>query len=126
MGGESSRPGAEPVTAAVELERVIPVVQALSNAAAERPGSRVRVSVDTVKPVVAAAALAAGATLLNDISASLYEVAAEAGTGAARTPSPSVRASAPEATRRRMVKRLVVMWTSSPVNTRRTSDRTGL
>jgi dihydropteroate synthase len=81
VGGESSRPGAEPVTAAVELERVIPVVRALSDAAAERPGRLVRVSVDTVKPVVAAAALAAGATLLNDISASLYEVAAEAGAG---------------------------------------------
>jgi dihydropteroate synthase len=81
VGGESSRPGAEPVTAGVELERVVPVVQALAAAAASRPGPRVRVSVDTVKPVVATAALAAGASLLNDISASLYEVAAAAGAG---------------------------------------------
>jgi dihydropteroate synthase len=80
VGGESSRPGAEPVPVAVELERVVPVVEALAAVAAgaER---RVRVSVDTVKPEVAAAALAAGATLVNDISASLWEVAAGAGAG---------------------------------------------
>ena len=80
VGGESSRPGAEPVPLDVELERVVPVVQALA-AAARRDGHGVRVSVDTVKPEVATAALAAGASLLNDISASLYEVAAAAGAG---------------------------------------------
>jgi dihydropteroate synthase len=68
VGGESSRPGAAPVTEAVELGRVIPVVEALS--------PHVRVSVDTVKPAVAIAALGAGATMVNDISASLWEVAA--------------------------------------------------
>ncbi len=80
VGGESSRPGAEPVPAEVELDRVIPVVEALAAAArrAERP---VRVSVDTVKPQVASAALAAGASLVNDISASLWEVAAASGAG---------------------------------------------
>jgi dihydropteroate synthase len=73
VGGESSRPGAEPVPLEVELARVLPVVEALSG--------EVRVSIDTVKPAVAEAALAAGATLLNDISASLWEVAASAGAG---------------------------------------------
>jgi len=80
VGGESSRPGAEPVPVAVELERVVPVLEALA-AATSRSGSGVRLSVDTVKPEVAAAALAAGASLVNDISASLWEVAAAAGAG---------------------------------------------
>jgi len=80
VGGESSRPGAEAVSVDVELERVVPVVTALA-AAARSDGRGVRVSVDTVKPEVAVAALAAGAGLLNDISASLYEVAAAAGAG---------------------------------------------
>jgi dihydropteroate synthase len=80
VGGESSRPGAEPVPVAVELERVVPVLEALA-AATRRSGSGVRLSVDTVKPEVATAALAAGASLVNDISASLWEVAAAAGAG---------------------------------------------
>ena len=73
VGGESSRPGAEPVPLEVELARVVPVVEALAG--------RVRVSVDTVKEEVARAALRAGATLVNDVSASLWEVAAAAGAG---------------------------------------------
>jgi dihydropteroate synthase len=82
VGGESSRPGAEPVPLAVELERVVPVVEGLAAAAPARgQGRAVRLSVDTVKPEVATAALAAGATLVNDISASLFEVAAAAGAG---------------------------------------------
>ncbi len=72
VGGESSRPGAEPVPADVELARVVPVVEALAPAAQARG---VRISVDTVKPEVAEAAVAAGATLVNDVSASLWEVA---------------------------------------------------
>jgi dihydropteroate synthase len=80
VGGESSRPGAEPVAVAVELERVVPVVEALAAAAGQR-GYQVRLSVDTVKPEVASAALQAGASLVNDISASLWEVAAAAGAG---------------------------------------------
>lgn len=80
VGGESSRPGAEPVPLAVELDRVVPVVEALA-AEAARAGRGVRLSVDTVKPEVARTALAAGATLLNDISASLWEEAAAAGAG---------------------------------------------
>jgi dihydropteroate synthase len=75
VGGESSRPGAEPVESAVELERVIPVIEALA--------PRVRVSIDTVKPVVAAAALAAGASIVNDISSSLWQVAAAGPAGQA-------------------------------------------
>lgn len=73
VGGESSRPGARPVPEAEELARVRPVVEALA--------PRVRVSVDTVKPAVAEAAVAAGATLVNDISARLWPLAAEAGVG---------------------------------------------
>lgn len=73
VGGESTRPGAEPVPDAEELDRVVPVVAALS--------PEVRVSVDTRKVVVATAAIAAGATLVNDVSASLWPVAAAAGVG---------------------------------------------
>lgn len=70
VGGESSRPGREPVGEAEELKRVLPVIRALSKAG-------VRCSVDTVKPAVADAACDAGAVMLNDISASaLVEVAA--------------------------------------------------
>jgi len=68
VGGESTRPGAEPVPEDVEMARVLPVVEALAG--------RVRVSVDTLKPAVAEAALLAGATLVNDVSASLWPVAA--------------------------------------------------
>lgn len=73
VGGESSRPGARPVPEAEELRRVVPVIEALAR--------HVRVSVDTTKPAVAEAALSAGATLLNDISASLWPVAASCGAG---------------------------------------------
>jgi dihydropteroate synthase len=68
VGGESTRPGADPVPVGVELDRVVPVVQALA--------PHVRVSVDTAKPEVARAAVAAGASLINDVSASLHHVAA--------------------------------------------------
>src|SRR5688572_11785882 len=73
VGGESTRPGAELVPEAEELHRVLPVVEALA--------PHVRVSVDTRKRAVAEAAVAAGATLVNDVSASLHEVAAAAGVG---------------------------------------------
>jgi dihydropteroate synthase len=78
VGGESSRPGAAPVPADVEAARVVPVLEALAAPAASRGA---RLSVDTMKPEVARAALGAGASLLNDISASLWEVAATAGAG---------------------------------------------
>jgi len=73
IGGESSRPGAEPVGEAEELDRVLPVIEALAG--------EVRVSIDTAKAGVARAAVAAGASLVNDITASLHEVAAETGAG---------------------------------------------
>ena len=62
VGGESTRPGAEPVPEAVEISRAVPVVEALSKA---HPG---RVSIDTMKPGVAASALMAGASIVNDVS----------------------------------------------------------
>ena len=71
VGGESSRPGATPVSEQEELRRVLPVIAALSQ--------HCRVSVDTMKPNVARMAVAAGATLINDITSTLHEVAAETG-----------------------------------------------
>lgn len=73
VGGESTRPGAQAVSEAEERRRVVPVVEALA--------PHVRVSVDTRKRAVAEAAIAAGATLVNDVSASLWDVAAATGTG---------------------------------------------
>ena len=73
VGGESTRPGAAPVSEAEERRRVIPVVEALAPS--------VRVSIDTRSVAVAEAAVAAGATLVNDVSASLSAVAARAGVG---------------------------------------------
>jgi dihydropteroate synthase len=64
VGGESSRPGAEGVTIDLELERVVPVVQELTR---QCPGRLV--SIDTCKAEVAEASLAAGATIVNDVSA---------------------------------------------------------
>ena len=63
VGGESTRPGSEPVPAEVELARVVPVVERL---AAE---TGALLSIDTTKAVVAAAALDAGASLVNDVTA---------------------------------------------------------
>ena len=61
LGGESTRPGAEPVSAEAELGRVLPVLRALR-------GVNAVLSVDTYKPEVAAAALKAGAHLVNDVT----------------------------------------------------------
>jgi dihydropteroate synthase len=78
VGGESTRPGAAYVEEKVELHRVLPVVEGLAAA------TDVPISIDTRKAAVAGAALAAGATMVNDISAGrddpdLLGVAAEAG-----------------------------------------------
>jgi dihydropteroate synthase len=73
VGGESTRPGAAPVDDDEQRRRVVPVVEALA--------PTVRVSVDTRSAAVAEAAVGAGATLVNDVSASLWSVAAEAGVG---------------------------------------------
>ncbi len=71
VGGESTRPGSRPVDATEERRRVLPVIEALA--------PHVRVSVDTRTRAVAEAAIEAGATMVNDVSASLHEVAAAAG-----------------------------------------------
>jgi dihydropteroate synthase len=63
IGGESSRPGCSPIRAELELERVLPVIRGLAECA------DVAISVDTMKAVVADAALDAGATIVNDVSA---------------------------------------------------------
>jgi dihydropteroate synthase len=64
VGGESTRPGAAPVSLAEEQRRVIPVLEAL---ATQRSGAQL--SIDTAKAAVAAAALDAGATFVNDVTA---------------------------------------------------------
>ncbi|MBL8953674.1 MAG: dihydropteroate synthase [Myxococcaceae bacterium] len=77
VGGESTRPGAAEVSEADELARVLPVLRGLKGCGAE-------LSIDTTKPAVAAAALEAGATLVNDVtglrgSDALARLAAKAG-----------------------------------------------
>lgn len=77
IGGESTRPGATSVTVDEELRRVIPVVEALAADGA-------RISIDTTKAEVARRALAAGATIVNDVAAFRFDpelaaVSAEAG-----------------------------------------------
>lgn len=71
VGGESSRPGAAPVSAQEEMDRVLPLVERLSAWA-------VPVSVDTVKPQVMRAAIASGAAMINDIAGFRSEGAIEA------------------------------------------------
>lgn len=63
IGGESTRPGAEPVDAPTEMRRVLPVIEAL----AAVPGARI--SIDTAKAAVAREALRAGACIINDVTA---------------------------------------------------------
>jgi dihydropteroate synthase len=77
VGGESTRPGAQRVDAATEAKRVVPVITGLAAAG-------VRMSIDTTRASVAAAALTAGATVINDVSGGLADpamagVAADAG-----------------------------------------------
>jgi dihydropteroate synthase len=64
VGGESTRPGAEPVGEEEELRRVLPVIEAL---AADEAFALVPISVDTAKPGVARRAIAAGASIVNDV-----------------------------------------------------------
>jgi dihydropteroate synthase len=63
IGGESTRPGAQPADEAQEIARVVPVIEAVRRA---RP---IQISIDTMKPAVARAAVAAGATMWNDVTA---------------------------------------------------------
>jgi dihydropteroate synthase len=71
IGGESTRPGSEPVLAAEQMRRVVPVIEALAAKV------RVPISIDTHDPEVARAALDAGASILNDITALADERLAE-------------------------------------------------
>jgi dihydropteroate synthase len=80
VGGESTRPNAQPVEEAEELRRVIPVVAALAGKL------KVPISVDTMKPAVAEAALDAGASIVNDVAANradatMWRVVAKTGAG---------------------------------------------
>ena len=80
VGGESTRPNATPVGEAEELRRVLPVIRQL----AERV--KIPLSIDTTKPEVARAALAAGASIVNDVAAdrtddALWRIVADAGAG---------------------------------------------
>ena len=80
VGGESSRPGALPVSVEEEKRRVLPVITALRNE------SNVLISIDTNKPEVARAAIAVGANIVNDISGlrapEMLDLVAETGVGA--------------------------------------------
>jgi len=80
IGGESTRPGALPVSEAEELRRVMPVIEQLAGQV------KVPISIDTVKAGVARAALAAGASIVNDVAANredgaLWPLVAEARAG---------------------------------------------
>ena len=80
IGGESTRPGALAVSEAEELRRVIPVIERLAAQV------KVPLSIDTMKPAVARAALAAGASIVNDVAANrdddaMWRVVAETGAG---------------------------------------------
>lgn len=80
IGGESTRPGADPVDESEELRRIMPVIAGLAAKTA------VPISIDTMKPAVARAALAAGAAIVNDVAASrtspeMWETVAAAGAG---------------------------------------------
>ena len=66
IGGESTRPGAQPVDADEELRRVLPVIEGLAGAKAE-------ISIDTTKVEVASRAIDAGASIVNDVSAFRFE-----------------------------------------------------
>ena len=80
VGGESTRPDAAPVSEAEELRRVLPVIERLAGLV------KVPISIDTMKPAVARAALRAGASIVNDVAANrpdpaMWLVVAEAGAG---------------------------------------------
>ncbi len=78
IGGESTRPGSLPVEETEELRRVIPVIEGLARQVAAP------ISIDTMKPAVARAAVAAGASIINDVGANraepeMWQIAAESG-----------------------------------------------
>jgi len=69
IGGESTRPGSDPVPAEIQIQRVVPVIEAIRHELSES----IAISIDTTLSAVAKAALDAGATLINDISAGLQD-----------------------------------------------------
>jgi len=69
VGGESTRPGSDPVPAEIQIQRVVPVIEAIRHELSES----IAISIDTTLSAVAKAALDAGATLINDISAGLQD-----------------------------------------------------
>jgi dihydropteroate synthase len=71
IGGEATNPRAQPVTADEELRRVVPVIEALAGAI--RPEMNAAISIDTTKAAVARAAVAAGATIINDVAGGLFD-----------------------------------------------------
>lgn len=77
IGGESTRPGAEPISVDVEQDRVLPVIERLR----DRLDHGISISVDTRHEQVARAAIGAGATIINDMSMTLGAVAGELGVG---------------------------------------------
>ncbi|MCC5995984.1 MAG: dihydropteroate synthase [Oceanicaulis sp.] len=76
IGGESTRPGADPVSETEEMDRVLPVIEAIR---AARPDTLI--SIDTMKPGVAGAAIGAGAAMWNDVNALKAEGALDAAAG---------------------------------------------
>ena len=78
IGGESTRPGAEPVNIAEELRRVLPIIQAMQR-------KNVPISIDTMKPEVMKAAIQAGVSMVNDVNAlradGAVEICAESNVG---------------------------------------------
>ncbi len=86
VGGESTRPGAVPVTEAEELRRVIPIIKKLAVELKKRKARHTAISIDTMKPAVARAALEAGADIVNDVMAArnggdMWKVVCEYGAG---------------------------------------------
>lgn len=73
IGGESTRPGADRVPVEIELSRVLPVIEALSAELIETDRRDVRISIDTMNAKTALAAVAAGASIINDVSGGLAD-----------------------------------------------------
>src|SRR5438094_5623695 len=80
IGGESTRPGAEPIAAQMEIDRVLPVIQQI------RERSDIPISIDTRKGAVAEEAIAAGADMINDVSAMRYSAGMPAIVARAKVP----------------------------------------
>jgi len=97
IGGESTRPGARPVSETEELRRVLPVIEQLA------AKTRVALSIDTMKPAVAHAALAAGASIVNDVAAlrgdrEMWQVVSQFQAGYVVMHAPAAPATQPEST----------------------------